>query len=200
MSRGWTNPQHYAAVRDEHIKSVFPLAKLGHPLIAQAAADTAAGPDAPSTNQIIRCVRNATGRSWLEIKKPGTEWRGAVAYDEKAQPWLVFATSGGHDAFYGEIKRGVETNGPDFYMPDERDYGYLKLEQQLRADREWKAANLMQAIECIGEALDRSRPASRNSCLTPPIHHSRSPICAWRSTEAAPPRSTAPTPTTTTPS
>jgi hypothetical protein len=135
------------------IRSLLPLSGLAHPLIERAAADTAGGPAAPSENRIIRCVREQTGEAWLEIKKPGTEWRGAVAYDTEGVPWLVFATSHGHDAFYSELERGVRKNGAEFYMPTEYDYGYLELERSFLVGRSWRIANVARAVDCVASAV-----------------------------------------------
>ena len=154
LTRGWTNAAHHTAVNEDRIRSVLPLFELGHPVIEQAAKDTGAGANAPSGNRIIRSVRASTGQAWLEIKKTGTEWRGAVAYDQEKRPWLVFATSQGHDAFYSEIERAVASNGTTPYMPTDLDYGYLELERQLLSARRWRVANVSRAIGCVATALN----------------------------------------------
>ena len=152
LSRGWTNPAHQRAVGEERILDLLPLADLGHPIITQAALDTAGGPNAAPANRILVEVREQTGEAWLEIKKERTEWRGAVAYDKEGQAWLVYATPRGHDAFYRELRNGPVTNGVAQYMPTERDYGYLALERQRALLRRWRRSNLMKAVTCVVDA------------------------------------------------
>lgn len=153
LTKGWTDRSQRAAIEQGLIKSLLPLSELGHPLLERAVADTAEGVGAPSGNRIIKCVREATEEAWLEIKKPGTEWRGAVAYDEDGTPWVVFATDEGHDSFYSEVERAVRRNGTKPYMPDEVDYGYLQLERSLLVNRSWQVANIARAVDCIASAI-----------------------------------------------
>lgn len=124
LNDGWDHPRDRDVVRLPEQRQ--PLHTLRHPVIRHAVETFKDVDGGDHSRERIECVRET--RFW-KLKTAG--WRGAIYVDDGGQPWIVAAgrrRDGDNADFYEVLKREVERNGVNGYLPTDEDRKRLKRE------------------------------------------------------------------------